>query len=117
MGRHVPICASAAPLVFVGCLMMGPVGEIDWNDLNHALPSFLCILMMPFTGSVTWGIAFGLEAYGLMALSSPCELFRNCSWAARDLQHQISPPPSPSPEGYATLPPDGALVEKPNNHG
>jgi AGZA family xanthine/uracil permease-like MFS transporter len=91
--RHVPICASAAPLVFVGCLMMGPVGEIDWNDLNHALPAFLCILMMPFSGSVTWGIVFGLGAYCLMALANPQELlFR---WKGGEFVHSVSPPATP----------------------
>mmetsp|Transcript_124495 Transcript_124495/g.265374 ORF Transcript_124495/g.265374 Transcript_124495/m.265374 type:complete len:580 (-) Transcript_124495:187-1926(-) len=72
--RNVPVCASASALVFVGCLMMGSVGEIQWNDLNHALPAFLCILMMPFTASITPGIMLGLATYAVMALGSPQEL-------------------------------------------
>mmetsp|Transcript_26791 Transcript_26791/g.71643 ORF Transcript_26791/g.71643 Transcript_26791/m.71643 type:complete len:254 (-) Transcript_26791:13-774(-) len=112
--QHVPTCASAAPLVFVGCLMMHDVGEIDWNDLNHALPAFLCILMMPFTGSVTWGIMFGLATYGLMALSSPRELL--IRWRRSEFVDKVSPPPSPSMRltpspaehyGYVSISEDG----------
>ena len=32
--QNVPTCATAAPLVFVGCLMMGSVGDINWQDLE-----------------------------------------------------------------------------------
>eukprot|EP01059_Diplonema_ambulator_P012221 TRINITY_DN2244_c0_g1_i2.p1 TRINITY_DN2244_c0_g1~~TRINITY_DN2244_c0_g1_i2.p1 ORF type:complete len:672 (+),score=240.75 TRINITY_DN2244_c0_g1_i2:43-2058(+) len=61
--QNVPLCASAGPLVFIGCLMMSHVGEIQWGDLRHALPAFLTILMMPFTSSITPGIGFGLGFY------------------------------------------------------
>eukprot|EP00755_Sulcionema_specki_P003870 Sspe_Gene.28683::Locus_13152_Transcript_5_5_Confidence_0.500_Length_2263::g.28683::m.28683/K06901/pbuG; putative MFS transporter, AGZA family, xanthine/uracil permease len=66
--QHVPMCASAAPLVFVGCLMMSHVDDIQWKDLKHAFPAFLCILMMPFTSSITPGIGFGLAYYILLRL-------------------------------------------------
>jgi xanthine/uracil/vitamin C permease (AzgA family) len=36
--QHMPICASAAPAVVVGCLMMGSVGEIKWSDINRRFP-------------------------------------------------------------------------------
>eukprot|EP01064_Diplonema_japonicum_P026007 TRINITY_DN3742_c0_g1_i2.p1 TRINITY_DN3742_c0_g1~~TRINITY_DN3742_c0_g1_i2.p1 ORF type:complete len:693 (+),score=187.21 TRINITY_DN3742_c0_g1_i2:36-2114(+) len=64
--QNVPLCASAGPLVFIGCLMMSHVGEIEWQDLKHALPAFLTILMMPFTSSITPGIGFGLAFYVLI---------------------------------------------------
>eukprot|EP01064_Diplonema_japonicum_P026008 TRINITY_DN3742_c0_g1_i3.p1 TRINITY_DN3742_c0_g1~~TRINITY_DN3742_c0_g1_i3.p1 ORF type:complete len:613 (+),score=176.35 TRINITY_DN3742_c0_g1_i3:479-2317(+) len=64
--QNVPLCASAGPLVFIGCLMMSHVGEIEWQDLKHALPAFLTILMMPFTSSITPGIGFGLAFYILL---------------------------------------------------
>ena len=65
--QKVPMCASAGPLVFIGCLMMSHVGEIKWGIIRHALPAFLTILMMPFTSSITPGIGFGLGAYLLLA--------------------------------------------------
>jgi len=83
--------------------MMHDVGEIDWNDLNHALPAFLCILMMPFTGSVTWGIMFGLASYGLMALSSPRELLTR--WRRAEF---VDKTPSPEEQhGYVSISEDG----------
>ena len=74
--QKVPLCASAGPLVFIGCLMMGHIGEINWGDLLHALPAFLTILMMPFTSSITPGIGFGLFTY--IALRGLVKLFDAC---------------------------------------
>eukprot|EP01060_Flectonema_neradi_P040802 TRINITY_DN9424_c0_g1_i1.p1 TRINITY_DN9424_c0_g1~~TRINITY_DN9424_c0_g1_i1.p1 ORF type:complete len:708 (+),score=126.61 TRINITY_DN9424_c0_g1_i1:45-2168(+) len=65
--QKVPMCASAGPLVFIGCLMMSHVGDIKWGIVRHSLPAFLTILMMPFTSSITPGIGFGLSAYLLLA--------------------------------------------------
>ena len=59
----IPSCAYAAALVYVGILMMGVVTEIDWKDPAVSLPSFMTIVMMPFTYNISYGIAFGLMTY------------------------------------------------------
>ena len=56
----IPACAYAAALIYVGILMIGCVKDIDWADSAVALPSFLTIVMMPFTYNISYGIAFGL---------------------------------------------------------
>ena len=56
----VPGCATASALVFVGILMMDGVRNITWRDMSVALPSFLTIIMMPFTYNISFGIAFGV---------------------------------------------------------
>jgi len=61
-----PIIAPA--LILVGALMMESVRRIPWDDLTQALPAFLTIVIMPFTFSITNGIAFGLVAYGVGSL-------------------------------------------------
>ena len=66
--QNVPLCASAGPLVFIGCLMMSHVGSINWDDLLHSLPAFLTILMMPFTSSITPGVGFGIFFYVVLRL-------------------------------------------------
>jgi adenine/guanine/hypoxanthine permease len=59
----VPYEAATPALVVVGFLMMTQVKGIDWDDLEIALPSFLTIVLMPFTYSITAGIGAGFVAY------------------------------------------------------
>lgn len=59
----IPSCAYAAALIYVGILMMGGVTEIDWKNPAVALPSFMTIVMMPFSYNISYGIAFGLMTY------------------------------------------------------
>lgn len=59
----IPACAYAAALIYVGILMMGCVTEIDWKNPAVALPSFMTIVMMPFSYNISYGIAFGLMSY------------------------------------------------------
>ena len=66
----IPACAYAAALIYVGILMMGGVTEIDWKDPAAALPSFMTIVMMPFTYNISYGIALGLLVYIAIELIS-----------------------------------------------
>ena len=69
VGNNVTLYPIIAPaLILVGALMMESVRRIPWDDLTQALPAFLTIVMMPFTFSITNGIAFGLVAYGVGSL-------------------------------------------------
>lgn len=60
--------AIAPALVIVGCLMMVNVKKIDWEDYTEALPSFLCIIIMALSFSITEGIAFGFISYSILKL-------------------------------------------------
>jgi AGZA family xanthine/uracil permease-like MFS transporter len=60
----------APALIVVGCLMMGSVRKIKWDDYTEALPAFLCILVMPTMVNITEGIAFGFIAYAVLKLAS-----------------------------------------------
>jgi adenine/guanine/hypoxanthine permease len=63
-GTLYPIVAPA--LILVGVLMMESVREIQWDDLTEAIPSFLALVTMPLTVSITDGIAFGFIAYAIL---------------------------------------------------
>lgn len=60
----------APTLVVVGSLMLKNVREINWDDYTEALPAFLTLVIMPFTFSITEGIAFGFISYALLKLVS-----------------------------------------------
>ncbi|MEI7056591.1 NCS2 family permease [Nocardioides sp. CCNWLW239] len=62
----IPSEAAVPALVLVGFLMMQQVKDIDWADLDIAIPAFLTIALMPFTYSISVGIGAGFLAYVLI---------------------------------------------------
>ncbi|WP_224766166.1 NCS2 family permease [Nocardioides campestrisoli] len=64
----VPSEAAVPALVLVGFLMMQQVRDIDWDDLEIAIPAFLTIVLMPFAYSISAGIGAGFLAYVLIKL-------------------------------------------------
>ncbi len=59
----VPPEATAPILVIVGYFMMKSVGEIDWKDPAIGIPALLTMTLMPFTYSITNGVAAGFVSY------------------------------------------------------
>ena len=55
--------ALAAPLVMVGMSMMRGITQITWKHVEISLPSFLMIVGMPFTCSITTGVMLGVVSY------------------------------------------------------
>jgi AGZA family xanthine/uracil permease-like MFS transporter len=64
--RIIPNEAAVPALILVGFLMMQQVQNIDWNDVEIAIPAFLTIILMPFTYSITVGIGAGFVSYVLI---------------------------------------------------
>jgi adenine/guanine/hypoxanthine permease len=64
----IPPEATAPVLVIVGYFMMALVREIDWADPGIGIPALLTIGMMPFTFSITNGVAAGFLAYTVIAI-------------------------------------------------
>ena len=59
----VPSAATAPALVMVGVLMASSFKDINWNELDEALPAFFAGLFMALCYSISYGIAFGFIAY------------------------------------------------------
>ena len=64
----IPNEAATPALVLVGFLMMTQVKNIDWDDIEIALPAFLTIVLMPFTYNITVGIGAGFIAHVVIKL-------------------------------------------------
>jgi AGZA family xanthine/uracil permease-like MFS transporter len=62
----VPNQVAAAALVVIGSMMITQVKHIDWDDKAASVPAFLTIVLMPFTYSITAGVAAGVIAYTLI---------------------------------------------------
>ena len=54
---------TAAALVIVGTMMAGAIGKIDWTDWPIAIASFLTMVTMILTYSISDGIGFGFIFY------------------------------------------------------
>ena len=64
----IPPEATAPVLVIVGYFMMTLVKGIDWADAGIGIPALLTIVLMPFTFSITNGVAAGFISYTVIAL-------------------------------------------------
>lgn len=74
----VPGFATAPPLILVGALMMADVGKINFQDFSDGLPAFLTIIMMPLTGSIANGFAFGFVSFAFM--KTAVGKYKEVSW-------------------------------------
>jgi len=63
LAGSVPGYATAPALVYVACLMLREVTNIDWSDITESAPAALTTLAMPFTYSIANGLAFGFISY------------------------------------------------------
>ena len=43
--------------------MMKPILMVDFSDLTESVPSFVTIIAMPFTASISEGIVLGMLSY------------------------------------------------------
>ena len=68
----IPPAATTSALVLVGIMMLRTIIHIDFIDISGAMPCFVTILMMPFTGSVSEGIVLGLLSFVIVKLCSGC---------------------------------------------
>ena len=66
----IPSAATAPALIIVGVMMITPVQSIDFNDFTEGIPSFMCILMMVVTYSISNGIMFGVLFYVILKVLS-----------------------------------------------
>lgn len=64
----VPGAATAPALIVVGVLMAESLGKIKWDDFEIAAASFMTVAFMPFTYSITTGVAAGFIFYCLAKL-------------------------------------------------
>ena len=55
----VPGAAVAPALIIVGVMMASSLKDIEWSNLEEAIPAFMTVFCMPIFYSITDGIAFG----------------------------------------------------------
>ena len=64
----VPSAATAPALVMVGIMMASSFKDIDWSDLDEAIPAFFAGIFMAFCYSISYGIAAGFITYCIVKI-------------------------------------------------
>ena len=68
LAEMIPSYATAAALLFVACLMVRGLAEMDWEDITESAPAVVTAFSMPLTYSIATGIGLGFITYVLMKL-------------------------------------------------
>lgn len=64
----VPQAAIAPVIIITGAMMMQQLQYVDFNDFSEWFPAFLVVVLIPLSGSISTGLAFGFTAYPLLKL-------------------------------------------------
>ncbi|KCZ46086.1 MULTISPECIES: NCS2 family permease [unclassified Hyphomonas] len=71
-----PLAAAIQPyatmpaLVYVGCLMVGGLTHVDWQEPTSFMPAVITAVAMPLTYSIANGIGLGIIAYVLLKVGA-----------------------------------------------
>lgn len=64
----VPSAATAPVLVMVGVMMASSFKDVNWSEMDEALPAFFASIFMALCYSISYGIAFGFIFYCIVKI-------------------------------------------------
>lgn len=62
--------ATGPALIFVGCVMVGGLAHVDWDDATCFVPAVITAVAMPLTYSIATGLGLGFITYAALKLGS-----------------------------------------------
>ncbi len=62
----IPSAAAASALIYVGALMIKNIIEVDFANIKNAVPSFITIIVMILSYSITNGIGAGIVSFAII---------------------------------------------------
>ena len=62
----IPSVAAAAPLIIIGAMTVGLASEIDWEDIDTAVPALFVMAGMPLMFSIADGLAMGVVSFSAL---------------------------------------------------
>lgn len=66
----IPSFATAPALIMVGFLMISSIAKIKFDDYTESIPAFVAIIAMPFTYSISEGIAWGIITHVVISIAA-----------------------------------------------
>ena len=73
----IPSAALCPALVIVGLFMMSSIKNVDFTNYSEAIPAYLCLILIPFSYSISDGILLSMIAYVVLNLC--CGKFKKIS--------------------------------------
>lgn len=71
----VPATATGPAILFVGCVMISSLRDLEWSDLVESVPGVVTAIAIPFSSSVATGIGMGFICY--VAVNLLCGKYRS----------------------------------------
>jgi len=68
LAQSIPSFATASALLFVACLMVRSLADLEWGDLTEAAPAIVTAVSMPLSYSIADGIGLGFITYAAIKL-------------------------------------------------
>ena len=62
----IPSAAAASALIYVGALMIQNIIEVDFKSIKNSVPSFITIIVMVLSYSITDGIGAGIVSFAVI---------------------------------------------------
>lgn len=62
----IPSAAAASALIYVGALMIKNIVEVDFANIKNSVPSFITIIIMILSYSITDGIGAGIVSFAII---------------------------------------------------
>ena len=70
LAQSIPSFATASALLFVACLMVRGLADLDWDDITEYAPAVVTALAMPLSFSIADGIGLGFLSFVLIKILS-----------------------------------------------
>ena len=68
LATSLPKEIDGAALIYIATLFLRNIKDIEWDDAAEAGPAVLAAIAMPFTYSISHGIALGFISYAAIKL-------------------------------------------------
>ena len=79
VAKSVPAFATAPALVFVACMMLASLKDLNWDEPSDYLPAAVTTITMPLTFSISAGIGLGFFTHCVVKAASG--RFGEINWA------------------------------------
>ena len=66
LAGSIPPYATAAAILYVACLMVRPLVDVDWRDVTESAAAVMTVVAIPLTFSIADGIGLGFLSYVLI---------------------------------------------------
>jgi len=68
LAQSIPPFATGAALLFVACIMIRSLADLNWNDITDIAPAVVAAISMPLSYSIADGIGLGFISYAAVKL-------------------------------------------------